>query len=681
MLSRLKSHLPDFAIALLLFVLLSGTLNLSFFSAIRDKINFTLFSTHGEQASSDIVIVALDDATLNTPNFLRYQDISRADYAKVLTNILSDAPKAIGVDTFFYNPSERKSDDEALKYVLEMNKNIIIANEFDTNQKQFLSASEVIGMPFSRQGYINLISSSTDTSIVINQVPMLENPDLVQEITHEPFIIRLLRIIKGIKAESIRYDADTESYHLFATDGSAITIPAPEQRMNINFFGSVGAYKRYSFYDIWQGKYPLGAFDGKIVLIGATAKDIHDEFVTPRSGKEAMPGVEIHANALQTLLSKEFVTYQDRTSEIVMLGSVLLLLVFLFLVLPFRLASIASLLSLPLSVGVAMLLFRFFHLVIDFSLIFVAILAFWGALSLIRYFKEEKEKRMIRSTFSRYVAKEVVDEILKNPGKVQMGGETKEVTCFFSDLAGFTNISEKLTSQEVMELLNEYLGKMSAVVMDEGGTIDKYMGDAIMAFWGAPLPCEDHAARAVRTALKQWKALPEINAKLAAKGLPPVSMRIGINSGLVNAGNVGTEHRIEYTVIGDNVNLASRLEGINKEYGTHRMISEATKKLLPEGEFLLRELDTIRVKGKKDGVKVFEVMAFTTEITPEQQKVQKVYELGLSAYRSQQWEKAEECLKSLPDDPASQVLLKRVSFLKGNPPEADWDGVYTFTTK
>jgi adenylate cyclase len=278
----------------------------------------------------------------------------------------------------------------------------------------------------------------------------------------------------------------------------------------------------------------------------------------------------------------------------------------------------------------------------------------------------------------------VIELIEKDPEKyIRPGGEVKELTVLFSDIRGFTTISEGLTPDELVHLLNEYFGQMTDFVFATDGTLDKYIGDAIMAFWGSPYPQEDHASRSCTCALRMKAGLARLNAKWQAAGRPPISIGIGLNTGLVNVGNMGSARRLSWTVMGDNVNLASRLEGITKAYHVQIVISEATYRQV-SSQFVCRELDKIRVKGKNLPVNIFELM----DVAAEKSKYEKLldqFDRAMAEYRSQNWREAAalftDVLLKFPDDGPSQVFLERAIEFSQSAPEGEWDGVYVMKTK
>lgn len=303
-----------------------------------------------------------------------------------------------------------------------------------------------------------------------------------------------------------------------------------------------------------------------------------------------------------------------------------------------------------------------------------------------QYFTESKQKKVIKGIFSFYVNKEVVDKMLENPDAVRLGGEKTELSVMFSDLSGFTTISEMLSPEDLVKLLNEYLGAMTDIIMAEGGTVDKYIGDAIMAFWGAPIHQDDHALRACRAIMKQQEKLSQLQGGWMERGLPKLIARFGLNTGNMVVGNMGSSTRFNYTVMGDSVNLAARLEPANKEFDTFVMISEFTQAKV-KNEFLTRQLDLLQVKGKTKPVTVFELMAdrATAPNLKHLEQVAATYSDGLNFYYEQQWDKAIDKFKSTlsidPNDGPSKTYIHRCEDFKASPPEPGWTGVYVMKHK
>ena len=421
----------------------------------------------------------------------------------------------------------------------------------------------------------------------------------------------------------------------------------------------------------------LADFKDKIVVIGATASGLLDNRATPVDAEGS--GFELHATALANLLQGDFIRVVDLRLQWLL---VLLAVALLNLLLPRiqRLTGqlLAALAVIFLALAGNFILFRF-GVDLDLIPLFLGLVACTGYDAYNRYQRVRREKKFIENAFKGYMSDSLLAEIKKNPGGLNLSGEKKRVTIFFSDLAGFTSLSEKRPPEEVVRILNTYLERMTAVIMADGGFVNKFEGDAIMAFWGAPLPAENQAALAMRAALRCQEKLRELNDEFAAEGLPQLGMRVGINSGEVIVGNIGSRQRFEYTVIGDAVNLASRLEGINKPYGT-KVICGSLAAQMAAGEMVLRRLDRVRVKGKQVPEEIFEVVAARQAAPAGISGGLHEFEKGLRLYFAGDFSAAREIFLALADDAPAQVFAKRCGWLLDNPPEK-WDGVWTFTEK
>ena len=408
-----------------------------------------------------------------------------------------------------------------------------------------------------------------------------------------------------------------------------IKIPIDEKgQMLINFMGtrsnaSRGGYQTFPVrsYAGYASRVPgldsstwpkTKAVDNKILMVGAFAQGIADDEKTTPYG--LMYGVEIHANALNTILMNNFLEEIPETYNV-------LILLLSLLIIAWITSRIGAGWSLILTVILIFgefialsILFEFQRLMIDFATPGVAMFFTYITVVLYRVIMEESDKRRIKEMFGKYVSPVVVDQMMDKPP--ELGGEDNDTTIFFSDIRSFTTLSETMSPQALVQLLNEYLTSMTDCIMDYRGTLDKYIGDAIMCFWGAPIPQEDHALMACKCALKQMELLGNLN-----KNWPPekqIHIGIGLNSGVTTVGNMGSEGRMNYTVMGDNVNLASRLEGINKQYYTSIVISESTYKKVKDRGAIARELDDIRVKGKKKPVRIYELVGFEGDIEPSE---------------------------------------------------------------
>jgi adenylate cyclase len=420
----------------------------------------------------------------------------------------------------------------------------------------------------------------------------------------------------------------------------------------------------------------------KFLILGATAIGVYDLRVTPF--EKNYPGPETHLTVLDNLINQDFIrTHPDEPMAMMWALAILGLIL-----------SAATAFTGPLW-GFAVMLIGVGSLtLIDQTLLrqgyvstsilpALLLLSIYVLMTLYKYFTEERKKKHLRSTFSKYVSPAIVDEILKDPENIELGGHKVRLSVFFSDVRGFTAFSEKLEPNVLSDVLNRYLTPMTEIVFENKGTLDKYMGDAVMAFFGAPIPYGDHAKHACRCALASLVRLKDLQKEFAAENLPHIDIGIGINTAEVSVGNMGSETVRSYTVMGDGVNLGSRLEGINKEYGTRIIISEFTREDIGD-DFIVREIDWVRVKGKNKPIRIFELVS---EGTVEAAKTEslKHFRTGFDKYHAMQFALAKfdfECaLKIIPDDEPAKLYIERCEDFLQNPPEADWDGVYTMKTK
>jgi len=421
----------------------------------------------------------------------------------------------------------------------------------------------------------------------------------------------------------------------------------------------------------------------KIMIFGATSTGTYDLRVTPFS--ENYPGVEIHANLVDNILSRDFLV-SPHNEELYMVLTILLLGIFL----SYGVAHLGAIQGLFLNLGttVALYLIDRFYLfksgyVIAIILPLSLISSLYVVMTFYKYLTEERKKKAIKGTFEKYVSPAIVAEVLKHPENINLGGKKQRMTVIFSDLRGFTTISEKLDPQVLSDVLNRYLTPMTELVFKNDGTLDKYMGDAIMAFFGAPIFYESHAKKACQCALDMIRLLPKINAEFKAQGLPQIDLGVGVNTGDMSVGNMGSETVRSYTVMGDAVNLGSRLEAINKQYGTRIIISEFTYQEV-KNDFICREVDWVRVKGKQQPVKIFELIANTSEGVQNRQFLEK-FKAGFEKYHQRNWKEAQQffkdALESNPSDSPSKLYLERVESYLHTPPPDSWDGVFEMKTK
>ncbi|HEY8096544.1 MAG TPA: adenylate/guanylate cyclase domain-containing protein [Methylobacter sp.] len=463
------------------------------------------------------------------------------------------------------------------------------------------------------------------------------------------------------------------------------SIPTDDQgQIILKFRGDSGTHQAFSAAAIIQSELHLRAgeksaidpalFKDKYVFVGFSAPGLKDLRATPVSGD--YPGVEVHATVLDNLLAgdavKPFPAWLAFCIALVLASSASYLLIHSKRMLGLGLAFV---LFTPLSLLIG---FALYSLSYDWPVLFVETAVIFALVNsvILKYVTEGRKKRAIQTMFQRYLSNEYIEILKKNPSLLRLGGETRELTIFFSDIQGFTTISEKLTPEQLVQFLNSYLTDMTDIITDEGGTLDKYEGDAIIAFTNAPLTQEDHAVRMCRSVLKCQRRLAERREEFFQQTGAWIYNRIGIHSGKVVVGNFGSKTRFNYTMLGDAANLAARLEGANKFFGTYTMISEATKQQTDD-VFLWRETGTIRVVGRKTPVTVYELLGFKGEaLSP----VIKVFNQGQVFYKQGQLAKAAAVFITLPDDPVANVYLQRCVAEK-DLVNSDWDGVWVLNEK
>lgn len=444
-----------------------------------------------------------------------------------------------------------------------------------------------------------------------------------------------------------------------------------------------GQFRYVSAVDVLNGTVPMEHLADAIVLVGTTAAGLKDLRAAPVNPN--YPGVEIHANIIASILDGAFKQEPD-FSFAIQLIQIVAVGVVLGLLLPV-LNPVASIM-ITLATGAALIaannaMYHQLHWVVPVALallltaaLFIFNLA-WG------YLFEYRKGRAMVNLFGEYVAPELVAEMAENPESYNMEGESRELTVLFADVRGFTTISEGLDPNALREYINIYLTAMSEAIRGNKGTLDKYIGDAVMAFWGAPVALPDHAARAVSTALEMQKIASRLNQDFIARGWPALKIGIGLNTGEMRVGDMGSKIRRAYTVMGDAVNLSSRLEGITKVYGVGVAVGEGTRKAAPQ--FAYRELDRVRVKGKHEPVPIFEPLCLEAELDDGRRTVLAEWQQVLELVRAQDWNQAGQRLLALqaaaPDDRLYALYLERVAYFREHPPGENWDGVTTFETK
>jgi adenylate cyclase len=466
---------------------------------------------------------------------------------------------------------------------------------------------------------------------------------------------------------------------------ATIRVPVDESvAALIPYRGFEHSFPYISAADVLKGRVDPEQMKGRVVLVGTTAPGLMDLRATPVGA--AYPGVEVHANLIAGMLNdavKEkpgYVLAIDVLQHLVFGG---LLAVLLPLLSPLW-ATVLAMTTLFIVMAINLALWQVGNMVLPLaSLVFLILVMLYGSNMSWGFFVESRTKRQFAELFGQYVPPELVDEMAKNPESYSMEGRNEELTVLFSDIRSFTTLSEGMDPKELAHLINTYLGAMTDIVRVQRGTLDKYIGDAIMAFWGAPVADSEHARHAVVTALKMQQAMKGLGDEFVARGWPPLQIGVGVNTGTMTVGDMGSPVRKSYTVMGDAVNLGSRLEGITKEYGVGIVVGEVTRNKLSDMAF--RELDRVKVKGKDEPVSIYEPLGLTAELDAATLDELKLWQHALRLYRAREWDQAELQLYNLkqrsPDCKLYSLYANYVVAMRENPPDESWNGVTTYLTK
>lgn len=502
--------------------------------------------------------------------------------------------------------------------------------------------------------------------------------------------------ILDIPPEGLDYDFDAGHLRLRSITGEVIRdIPIDDQgRMWVNYYGTYRTFRYISYSWATPEMLPPDYFRGKIVLIGSTLAGLMDLRNTPV--QETFPGVEIHANTIMGILDGEFVKPVSTIRQVLVLMIISILLGGILV----RLKMINSLMFTAVTAAL-WIVFAYGRFIADLYVWEVirpvlTIGVTFLAVNLYQFLVLDKDKRFLEKTFSTYISPELIEQMVESNVEPHLGGSSDILTAYFTDIQSFSSFSEILTATKLVELLNEYLTAMTDVLLDEGGTLDKYEGDAIVAFYGAPVPQADHATRAISTAIRMQEELAILRRKWKSEGdkwpdlVWEMRMRIGINTGEFVTGNMGSQMRMNYTMMGDIVNTAARLEASAKVYGIYIQVTTAAFRAAGEDNFEWRDIDKVKVMGKSEAVETVEIMSRKGELPPDLVKLRDIFQEGIALYRQQKWdaarkkfeesEKFEEVFPKRPTTP-SKEYMKRCDFFKADPPGEDWDGSWTLTSK
>ena len=633
--------------------------------------------------SDDVVIVYTDEDF-----FAQYGafPLRRADIARLIERLKDMGAKVIGVDMLL-DFNSAYGEDPAVEAALRKAGNVVLVSQAQLPDGKFTGVNHAIPrfQKLTDSGYSNITSNS---AISENIVSLRMIPEVIDS-GEWPFAVKVV-------SNYLDETPELQGHHLRFGDDIDITLDN-DNSMYIDYPllppNGEGATMRLHTItglaagDILFANDPAELKDlgylvkDKIVLMGEVADVSHDEFETPVGD---VYGVEVIADEISTLLRNGPLHPASNVLEAIVALVLMLCLIATNLIqnpLPRNLVSAGLLV---VYIGFAFTAYIYFGLVLSMSYVLLASVFAIVAINARFYLQERGQKTLIRSAFGQYLSPKVVSELVKNPEKVALGGEEREMTAFFSDIQGFSTFSEQMTPTELVNMLNDYLTEMCNIIIAGEGTIDKYEGDAIIAFWGAPTRQADHARRACLAAIDMQEAVMSIRDRWTKAGHAPISVRMGINSGPMVVGNMGSAQRLDYTMMGDAVNLASRLEGANKAYGSGIMISDATYSMCKD-DVDVRELDRIRVVGKSEPVTVYQLLARKGQTNGIRADLMSHFAKGLQAYRAGNYSTARDAFKLCtsidPEDGPSITYLKRCERYISNPPPPDWDGVFSLDEK
>lgn len=663
-----------------------------------------LFQIRPKPAEISETIVVMIDEKSYAPEFGYYDPLPRRYIARLIDTLAAKGAKTIALDIAFYDKLDvlDPKGDSILVQSMKRAGNVIAVSIWYpqedgtiTNQTPhpfFMSALKGVGyanLQIFGAGVLSSVRavrpilkmSDGQTALSFSALAYCEIMDLPKEKFIEEVESRQWNVVPPMPL-------DGQGNLIINYVGPPATWVKLDGEWTQNNEGTINTYRSSKITGEESGSWPEDFLKDKLVMVGNGSEFAPDRFITPyydNAQTNWMYGAEVHANAFLTMFNKKFL---QRSSPILTI-SLMLLFCFLMVWATVRFGFVGEgVVALTLLTATWAIGFHFFAaegIWLPVWSLTISVLFAYFSTSIYQAFTEERNKKQIKSMFSRYAPPAYVDELVKDPTKLELGGEEKEISILFSDIEGFTTISESLSPRKLIEMLNDYLNTMTHLIFNQGGSLDKYIGDAIVAVFGAPLPQNEHALHACYAALDMQKALVEFRQRTTAMGLPAVKSRVGINTGNVVFGNIGSDIRYDYTGIGDHMNLASRLEGANKEYGTYIMISEFTYSQVRE-RVIVRDLDLIVVKGKSKPVKVYELLGRANEpLAEEQRKLVEFYQNGITLYRDRKWNEAikkfEQALTYSHTDEPSKLYIHRCKELIANPPGADWDGSFHMTSK
>ncbi|OGS17574.1 MAG: hypothetical protein A2219_01340 [Elusimicrobia bacterium RIFOXYA2_FULL_50_26] len=580
-----KNAVPIIAIGAGFFVLF--TWSLGWWQSLENKTLDYRFKIRGHvKPVSDIVIVTADEESIKA---LGRWPWTRSVHARLVDRLTKLGAKAIIFDILFTEPEvEHPAADRAFAAALRRAAGRVVLNNFFQNLSGKLTDPLMPIAPLLKHSRTGFANSFAETDGIVRWQKLFTDYEdgIMPHLSVAGLSVFLGKpFVEIIKEAGIPMNGYNE--------------------MLINFYGGYDCFPYYSYYKVLNGDISDNRFQNKIVLVGGTATALFDQTAVPFI--HVFPGVEVHATVMSNILRGEFLRPWPKPFTFLLIVACAFLSAFLLSSMSPLWGGVSALSILAGYFFATYFLFAARFVYAEFMAPAASLTFSYVGTLFYKYIVEEKEKRHIKKTFGQYLSPRVMEQVLSDPGYLKLGGQKQNLTVLFSDIRNFTTMTEASDSVELVSQLNEYLSKMVEVVFRHDGTLDKFIGDAVMAIWGAPIPQNDHARRAVHCAIDMLEELDKLNAKWKAEGRSPLEIGIGVNTGDMIVGNMGSKEKMEYTVIGDNVNLGSRLEGLNKEYGTHIIISDATYQAVRD-MVEARHLGDVKVKGKTKAVEVYAVL-------------------------------------------------------------------------
>lgn len=651
------------AIHIITIICIASIFTLLLWSLTRNSIGismneFFIYQKNPLPSSNQIVIVRVDNTSLDAlqKTDLRVLNLPKTVFSTLIQKLNAMSVRAIGIDIIFTNTSE---DESVLADTLQYHKNVVIWAHIGAweDSEQVLPNALFSGATW---GMINIQRYSKLASRIVPA--RWFSGSIIESMS-----IALYR--KYLSDTSPIQHGDTHSYIL----NPLRQIPLSSGLILIPFFHLPEWYESYSLIDVLEDRVPASVFAGKIVLVGEYGTLIHDAYLSPIEPNKPMPWVEFHANMLDALITGRFLEEQDTR--------ILTLLVILISVAVFSyLSLIWHIVYIFIAASALMIYSRYIFAesggIYDLYLLILALAVSFIVTIIYRHFVTNRERRFIERAFSYYISPEVVKKIAENPSALKLGGEKREITVMFSDIAGFTTLSEQLWTEKLFIFISEYFSEMTDILTAHHGTLDKYIGDAVMGFFGAPIAMTDGEIRACTTALEMQKRIGELKKHWISEWIPEFSVRIGIHTGEAMIWNIGAKKRFNYTAMGDTVNLASRLEWVNKEYETFICVSSTVYEK-SHHLYDFRELDTIRVKGKQEWVKIYELLG----LQGIKNQTHHTYEAWLSLYYTGEYSMAMKILEPITDiDGPARTIVNRCKELIKNNTKLE-NGIWTMQAK